>query len=470
VKLSMPPSIAHAFGLPRPGHSNRRRSLARSGAQVVAVAAMFFGSTVAAGAEPGVSTTGHSLGMLPDTAQTLARVPAHARMSVQAVLPAKIDLSGNLPPIGDQGQEGSCVAWSTGYYLASFQEGREHSWNLKDPLHQFSPAFVYNQINGGADNGSSPSAAFNLLQKKGVASLAAMPYRAGDYRTQPSANQNQDALPYTIGSWSYFQLGDVAGMKAHLAGGDPVSLSVPVYSNFAYPTDPCNKPIGAPTGTYYGGHQITLVGYDDTKQAFRFANSWGTGWGCQGYAWLSYSFVAQSAWNGYSMIGKPDTLGIVSGGVADATTHAAIAGAVVTVGGYTITSDAKGAYALAVPTGNQTVKVTAAGYTTSSQLVQVSSGNTVTLTANLTQARGTLTGLVTDSTTRAAVVGARVTVGTLSATTATNGSWTLVVPAGPQTVSVSATGYTSSSQAAQAVLGSTTTMSTPLVKTRAPGR
>jgi hypothetical protein len=362
------------------------------------------------------------------------------------------------------------VAWSTGYYLAGFQEGREHSWNLKDSAHQFSAAFVYNQINGGADNGSSPSAALNLMQKKGVASLAAMPYRAGDYRSLPSANQNQDALPYTIGSWAYFQQGDVAGMKAHLAGGDLVSLSVPVYSNFMYPTDPCNKPIGAPTGSMYGGHQITLVGYDDTKQAFRFANSWGTGWGCQGYAWLSYDFVAHSAWNGYSMVGKADALGIVSGGVADAVTRAPIVGAVVTVGNYTITSDAKGEYALAVPTGNQTVKVTAAGYTNSSQAVQVSSGATITLAASLTQARGTLTGIVTDSTTHAAVVGAKVTVGTLSTTTTTNGSWVLVVPAGPQTVKVSATGYTSSSQAAQATVGSTTAVSTPLAKTKASGR
>src|SRR6202011_1313679 len=130
-----------------------------------------------------------------------------------------------------------------------FQERREHNWNLKDTAHQFSPASVYNQINGGADNGSSPAAALNLMQEKGVASLAAMPYRAGDYRSLPSANQLQDALPYTISSWAYFQQGDVAGMKAPLAGGGLVSLTVPVYSNFDYPTDPCNKPIGAPTGT-----------------------------------------------------------------------------------------------------------------------------------------------------------------------------------------------------------------------------
>jgi hypothetical protein len=112
--------------------------------------------------------------------------------------------------------------------------------------------------------------------------------------------------------------------------------------------------------------------------------------------------------------------------------------------------------------------VTAAGYTNSSQVVQVSSGAMVALTASLTKG-GTLSGIVTDSTTHAAVVGAKITVGTLTTTTATNGSWTLVVPAGPQTVSVSATGYTTWSKAAQATVGSTTAVSTPLVKIKAAG-
>jgi GNAT superfamily N-acetyltransferase len=39
-----------------------------------------------------------------------------------------------------------------------------------------------------------------------------------------------------------------------------------------------------------GSHQVLLVGYSDEKQAFRFRNSWGTGWGNQGYGHLSYEF------------------------------------------------------------------------------------------------------------------------------------------------------------------------------------
>jgi C1A family cysteine protease len=37
-----------------------------------------------------------------------------------------------------------------------------------------------------------------------------------------------------------------------------------------------------------GGHCIGIVGYDDSKGAWLIRNSWGTGWGMEGYAWVKY--------------------------------------------------------------------------------------------------------------------------------------------------------------------------------------
>ena len=50
--------------------------------------------------------------------------------------------------------------------------------------------------------------------------------------------------------------------------------SVYIYSN------PNNDPAD--------GHCIVIVGYDDTKQAWLVRNSWGTGWGTNGYGWFGY--------------------------------------------------------------------------------------------------------------------------------------------------------------------------------------
>jgi hypothetical protein len=37
-----------------------------------------------------------------------------------------------------------------------------------------------------------------------------------------------------------------------------------------------------------GAHLVNIVGWDDSKQAWRIKNSWGTGWGDGGFAWLAY--------------------------------------------------------------------------------------------------------------------------------------------------------------------------------------
>ncbi len=44
------------------------------------------------------------------------------------------------------------------------------------------------------------------------------------------------------------------------------------------------------TKTYrYTNHQIQLVGWDDSKNAWLLKNSWGTGWGIGGYMWITYT-------------------------------------------------------------------------------------------------------------------------------------------------------------------------------------
>jgi hypothetical protein len=35
-------------------------------------------------------------------------------------------------------------------------------------------------------------------------------------------------------------------------------------------------------------HGVTLIGWDDAKQAWRIKNSWGPGWGESGYMWIDY--------------------------------------------------------------------------------------------------------------------------------------------------------------------------------------
>ena len=65
-------------------------------------------------------------------------------LKVGAKVPAAVDLSSGLPPVGDQGSQDSSVAWATTYYYKTFQEEQERAWGVSTADHQFSPAMTYN--------------------------------------------------------------------------------------------------------------------------------------------------------------------------------------------------------------------------------------------------------------------------------------------------------------------------------------
>ena len=41
-----------------------------------------------------------------------------------------------------------------------------------------------------------------------------------------------------------------------------------------------------------GGHAVSIVGYDDSKNAWLIRNSWNTAWGEAGFGWVDYDDVS----------------------------------------------------------------------------------------------------------------------------------------------------------------------------------
>jgi Papain family cysteine protease len=49
---------------------------------------------------------------------------------------------------------------------------------------------------------------------------------------------------------------------------------------------------------YQNAHSMVIVGYNDQYGAFKLANSWGQGWGYDGYCWISYECFSSSIFAG----------------------------------------------------------------------------------------------------------------------------------------------------------------------------
>lgn len=217
-------------------------------------------------------------------------------------LPVSVDLSQYMPPVGNQGKQGSCTAWSMGYYTKTYQEFLERGWDINDPAHRFSPAFIYNQVNGGVDSGASFSDAFGVLWQMGCALLSEQPYNENNYTVLSSGAAMENAINFRCNTGYWINTAIESGkkhLKSVLAEGKVATLGIYVLPNFdnihnfQYVYCSNNK-----TGSSRGGHAITIVGYDDAMPtadgngAFKFVNSWGTNWGDKGYGWISYKAIS----------------------------------------------------------------------------------------------------------------------------------------------------------------------------------
>ena len=213
-------------------------------------------------------------------------------------LSVSVDLSSQMPPVGNQGSQGSCTAWAVAYYQKTHYEWLEHQWNVNQTSHQFSPAFIYNQINGGVDQGSGSNVAYALIADQGCATMADCPYNQNDYTSWPSESAYARAIPYRGSTSHWFSMTDSVGInkvRQRLDSGYTTVIGISVYSNFDY-IENFNYTycVADKYGTNRGGHVVTIVGYNDTMTthdgtgAFKLVNSWGTGWGLSGYWWMSY--------------------------------------------------------------------------------------------------------------------------------------------------------------------------------------
>ena len=212
-----------------------------------------------------------------------------AKIDIEIDYPVSYDLSQFLPPVDTQGNQGSCVAWATGYYLKSFQENYQNSQGgLAAPTVVLSPSFIFNQIKISPCSGSQIADALDLLQVSGTPDWTIMPYNENDCDTQPTDLQRSLAEPNRIESYFYLN-GEILleQTKAFLLNDQPVVIAVSIDRNY-FGAKENGVAVYRKFSKVDGAHAMLVVGYDDAMNAFKVVNSWGRDWGNQGFVWIDY--------------------------------------------------------------------------------------------------------------------------------------------------------------------------------------
>ncbi|MBS1565792.1 MAG: peptidase C1A papain [Bacteroidetes bacterium] len=212
-------------------------------------------------------------------------------------LPESANLQRFAPTVGDQGQQGSCVAWSSAYGARSILESARTGQAGEQV--KFSPSFLYNQIGLDGCQGSYIVRAMEFMTKNGSVPYGEFPYTDKDCSRQPGSDLMQEAQQYKMRGFNRLSLGDrndkvdINAIRQNLSQGAPVVIGMMVGGTYMQemkgrdlwePTEDDRRQIG------FGGHAQCVVGYDDKKYggAFLIMNSWGPEWGHNGFAWVRY--------------------------------------------------------------------------------------------------------------------------------------------------------------------------------------
>ncbi|MES1159605.1 MAG: C1 family peptidase, partial [Bacteroidota bacterium] len=217
--------------------------------------------------------------------------------STKNPLPEAVNLQKFAPAVGDQGHQGSCVAWSSAYGARTIAEAARTG---EDPNSlKFSPSFLYNQIGLENCEGSYIIRAMDFMTKSGAVGYDQFPYNDQDCSRQPDQQLLEEARQHRMRGFNRLTPGDknnaidLRAIKENLSQGAPVVIGMMVGGSYMKPM--MGQDVWNPTDEDkslmgFGGHAQCVVGYDDKKYggAFLIMNSWGPSWGNNGFAWVRY--------------------------------------------------------------------------------------------------------------------------------------------------------------------------------------
>ena len=186
--------------------------------------------------------------------------------------------------IKNQGGCGSCWAFAGVTTLESMLKVSGNTSHLPDLSEQFLVSCC--DSNYGCDGGW-PDETADFLKDTGTPDEACFVYCACDTPCNNLCSDWQDSVR-KIHNWSYVvedDTIDIEAIKGALLKG-PLFTTMRVLIDFyAYRTGVYRHAIGP----WIGNHAIALVGYDDDRTCFICKNSWGNGWGENGYFRIAYS-------------------------------------------------------------------------------------------------------------------------------------------------------------------------------------
>ena len=238
--------------------------------------------------------------------KTLLRV---TQVLKKKTLPKSINLREWCSPVEDQGMLGSCTAHA-GAGIIEYYERKSFGMHI-DASRLFLYKVTRNLMKMKGDTGAYLRTTIGAMVLFGVPPEDYWPYADEEkkFDKEPPAfcyafAQNYQTIKYYRHDPPETPANTILnGVKTYLASGHPAMFGFTVYNSIEQAEKTGKIPFPSSREKIEGGHAVAVVGYDDsikinntygqkeTTGALLIRNSWGKGWGEEGYGWLPYDYI-----------------------------------------------------------------------------------------------------------------------------------------------------------------------------------
>lgn len=212
---------------------------------------------------------------------------------VKATLPPYIDLTASFPPCFDQGQLSSCTANSISAAILFDEVKEKRITPAQAPVP--SRLFIYYSERlleecQNEDAGAIIRDGVKVCNSVGFPPESIWPYIESKVNAVPSPIAYSVAAQHKIKVYRAVpQTSD--DIRGCLALGYPVIFGFTVFSNINETEKTGILTMPSSSDTEEGGHACLICGYSDERQMFKVRNSWGVGFGIEGYFYMPYEYV-----------------------------------------------------------------------------------------------------------------------------------------------------------------------------------
>lgn len=233
----------------------------------------------------------YQLGLIATPPSVYSNIPSAPAPAPSGNLPSSFFLEIPSTPFDQGTLLGSCASCASSTAKSVLDHEKYYTPFPNNGI-TYSPSFLYNQSKVDPNDCKSGSYVYtnlDILKNQGICNLSEMPYSLSSCSTLPTNAQKNLAASHKIDHYFKIDPISILWIKEFIHAGLPVIIAFQVDDFFK--TARANsiwKQFGLVSK---GNHCTILYGYDDSKNAFKMLNSWGTVWGNNGTIWVDYNFV-----------------------------------------------------------------------------------------------------------------------------------------------------------------------------------